>query len=218
MAATTTLQALEALLAEVEVRRTAAQLLVEEAEAEILALKPAVVLLRDREGVAVPDEGAPVSDVAAEAEDESEAERADEAAPGDEAAPADDELRADWGIFSDIPTYRGRPRLPAVILRLMEDRVRRDAGAIVNLIVVSEPFRDDPPARSSIINRLNDLAKDGDVPLVKYDDGTFQLVSTEGPSLGVEQEIRPGPLVLNGYQPVSGESRSGGGTPPDRLA
>jgi hypothetical protein len=209
MAATEqTLQDLEALLSEATARREAARAELEAAQADIDGLTPAIDVVRRSlgRGRLRTDAG-----VAAKAF-RNHLMHGQTEFDGDMAVVINGNvMRVDMKSYvNDLPLYRGKPRIPSVILRLMGDHARRDSDTIVDLINAIEPFVDDPPARASILNRLNDLVNDPDSGLVKHDDGTYQLVSPDGwpPAGEAGQQVQPGSSLSEARQLATG-SESG---------
>jgi hypothetical protein len=137
------------------------------ADAEIAILGPAVELLRDQLGV----------------------ER--EVEPDPDASETDTEggLDLPWHpMFKGLSAYRGKPRLPGVIVRLLEQTGPMTQPDLLRLIVAHEPFATDPPSTGTYNNRVYEMIAKGD--LAKHDDllvlpgHVQQPLATEGVSIG----------------------------------
>jgi hypothetical protein len=76
--------------------------------------------------------------------------------------PAEKRLRPDQDTDTDAPTsprtiYAGKPNIPTVLKEILADGAVHSTDEIYQLVGEHPVFRDKPPSRGSVQNRLGDL-------------------------------------------------------------
>lgn len=75
-------------------------------------------------------------------------------------------------------TYRGRPNIPSVLKEILADGKTRSTEDIYRLVREHPAFRDRPPSRGSVQNRLGDLAYANE--LERPETGHYRLPTRNG--------------------------------------
>lgn len=97
---------------------------------------------------------------------------------GSETADEDD------GASAERKRSRAPRGVPEVVKEIMADGVERTFDEVMELVEQHPKFKDHPPARSSVSNRLGEFAGDG--YLTRPTPNTFKLASPNGAQASVE--------------------------------
>lgn len=86
-----------------------------------------------------------------------------------------------------LPTYKGRVTLSSFLRALMADGQRRTLDQIAAIVERDERFRDQPPSRNTLSNRMHELANSGE--LIRIQRGVYELAGSSGNARGGSTEI-----------------------------